>query len=194
MRHMAITLFRIWFLVGLGCAVPAVLAEPVVHQRTGISFPDEIAGFERIGVKDFEALRPGFGFSYVYRTADGVTASVYVYTAGLPRVPDDLAHPVFAFVREQTVREVLQVAQSRGESARATWEETIKVSSQRGEVPVLSDGFIISAPAGPRNSFVWLWPARGHFIKIRMTSEAAGERDARQIRLFCESMVRRTVE
>ena len=165
-------------------------AAPVVHQPTGISFPDEIAGFARDRVEDYESKAPGLGFGYHYRTTTGAFASVYVYTVGISNVPASIDHPVMGKLREQTVREILQFAQSRSEAAQHTLQETIKVKTDSGEVPVLFDGFIVNSPGGARNTFVWLWTSRGHFLKVRVTRVPAGDLDPGQLREFYESIVR----
>lgn len=189
-RRLVTTAFRLGallFVVGL--ALPAY-AEPIVHQATGIVFPDEIAGFSRSGVKDYESERAGLGFSYAYKTTTGVAGTIYVYTAGLSSVPTAIDHPVMGQLRNQTISEIEQFARSRNEAVRPGQKGTLKVSTDSGEVTVLFDSFIVSSPSGARNTFVWLWSSRGHFLKIRVTREPTGVLDAKQLREFYETVVR----
>ena len=108
------------------CAVVAlavianVYAAPVVHEPTGIAFPDEIAGFSRAEIGDYESERRGLGTAYNYRTTTGVLATVYVYTAGLSDVPADISHPLMRRLHEQTLKEIDQAARMHNEIARCT--------------------------------------------------------------------------
>src|SRR5262245_60955534 len=157
----ALVLSWLWLAAG-------TLAQPVTHAASGLVFPEDIEGFERTGFRDYESQHPGLGFAYSYRAAD-VFATVYVYTAGLS-VPTDIQHPALRKLREQTAREIVEFARSRGETARQTIQRTVSVRSSAGELPILVDGFTIDAPrTGARSTYAWLWIARGHFLKVRLT-------------------------
>lgn len=158
LRSFCLAFALLWLAI---VAHPAA-AEAITHQASGIAFPDEIAGFQREGVNDHESKSPGLGFSYHYKLPTRVLASIYICTAGVSSVPTAIDHPVMGQLREQTVREIGQFAQSRGDIARHSLNATIKVKTDSGEVPVLFDGFIISSPGGGRNTFAFLWSARGH--------------------------------
>lgn len=186
LRNSCLAVALLWLAI---IALPAI-AEPVTHRATGIVFPDEIAGFQREGVSDHESRSPGLGFSYHYKLPTRVLASIYIYTAGLASVPTAIDHPVMTQLREQTVREIAHFAQSRGDAARHSLNATIKVKTDGGEVPVLFDGFIISSPGGARNTFAFLWSARGHFMKIRMTREPGGVLEPSQMMGFVETVAR----
>lgn len=172
----------------------ACRAEPALHGPTGIAFPDELAGFTRTGFHDYEAERPGLGVSYAYRTPQGINATVYLYTAGLKAVPTDLNHPAFAQLRAQTVREIAAFAEGRGEAVRQVARDTLKVATPRGDVPVFYDAFVISGQAGGRDTYALLWPARRHFMKIRITRNPGQDIDAQQLREFYDAVVRLGVE
>ncbi len=185
--------FRIVALLFVAVLAHPAYGAPVAHQASGIVFPDEIAGFSRERVEDYESKQAGLGFSYAYKTSAGVIGTVYVYTAGLPAVPANIDHPVMGQLREQTIRDIEQVARSRNEVVRPGSKGTIKVNTEAGEVAVLFDSFIVSSPHGARNTFLWLWSARGHFLKIRVTREPTGVLDPKQLREFYETVVRLAV-
>jgi hypothetical protein len=169
-------------------------AESVLHQPTGITLPDEIAGFERVRVHDHESRKPGLGFSYHYMTKTGAVASIYIYTAGLLNVPSDVNDPLVVQLRERTIRELFLFAQMNREAPCQTLKDTLEVKTNKAEVLVLFDGFIISSPSGERSTLLWLWSSRSHFFKIRLTHLLSEELDPKQLRDFYESMVRLSAE
>jgi hypothetical protein len=69
--------------------------EPVTYF--GLTFPVEIGGARRLGVRDHEAGSAGLGYSAGYRHG-AMTSTVYIYDDGLPSIPDDLKSAV---VRDQ---------------------------------------------------------------------------------------------
>jgi hypothetical protein len=54
----------------------------------GLTFPANIAGAERISVRDYEKDHPGFGYSVGYRQP-GAVATVYIYDLKTRDIPDD---------------------------------------------------------------------------------------------------------
>jgi hypothetical protein len=171
------------------------LAEPITHTASGMAFPENVAGFERTRVEDYESKHPGLGFSYSYRAGTGVFATVYVYTAGSSAVPSDINHPALRKLREQTIREIVEFARSRGETVKQAIQSTVNVRTSRGDVPVLFDGFTVDAPkTGPRSTYAWLWTSRGHFLKVRVTRLGESEPDQRQVISFVEAMVQLAAE
>ena len=172
------------------CIWSAASSEPLLHSATGINFPDRVADFFRIDYRNFEPENPGLGSSYGYKTSGGVTATVYVFMAGLPVVPSDVAHPVFRQLREQTIKDIEMFSRSRGEQIQHTMKETVKIQGERMEIAVLFDGFSINAPSGAKDTFAWLWPARGQVMKIRMTSGGVQKIDPEQQQAFSQAIVR----
>ncbi len=161
-------------------------AESQTHPASGMVFPDNIGAFQRISVKHFEPQNPGLGSAYGYRSGVGTTATVYVYTAGLSNIPPTVDHPVMAKLREQTIGEIKQFAQSKGTSVNHTLTGTIPIKIDNGkDVRVLFDGFDLLYPDGKVDTQVWLWTARGHIMKIRMTKNA----DADQTIAFAKAVV-----
>ena len=104
-----------------------------------VSGADAIAGFARIAVIDYEAQHAGLGAACKYRLRNDLIADVYVYTAGLTPVPRETLHPTMLKLRAQTVGEIEQFAESRGERARQTESATLQVETRAGRTAVLYD-------------------------------------------------------
>jgi len=167
-----------------------VAAEPVINVATGIEFPDSIAGYERVGVNNFETQKPGLGYSYVYRTREGITASVYVFNLQLERVPDNVADPQIEAIRKMAADEVILAAKMRGSSAEKTFSITDRVKTSRGLVNVDFDMFRTHGPTFI--TFTWIWTARNHIFKIRLTPSPMV--DTEHVRDFSDAIVRLSVE
>ena len=171
-----------------------VYGDPARHAASGIEFPDEIVGFVRKTVVDYESKQPGLGFAFKYELHQELVADVYVFNGGRNDIPQDISHPLLAHLRAQTLSEIEQVAKSRGELYRRSGGGTVTVQTEQGPVAVLLDAMIISAPGQTRPTWSWLWTARNHVIKIRMTSQPGSRSfDAKAFREFYESVVRLTV-
>ena len=165
-------------------------AEPYQHKPSGFECAEQVAGFARIAVIDYEAQHPGLGAACKYRLQNDIIADVYVYTAGLSPVPHETLHPAMQQLRAETVTEIEQYAESRGERARKTESETLQVQTPRGKADVLYDAFVITTPQDARQTWLWLWSARGHVMKIRMTRRPDAAPDAAKVREFAEAVVR----
>ena len=165
-------------------------AQPYRHEPSGFECADQVAGFARIAVIDYEAQHPGLGAACKYRLRNDVIADVYIYTAGLAPVPQETLHPAMLQLRAQTVSEIEQFAVSRGERARKTESATLQVETPRGRADVLYDAFVITTPQDARHTWLWLWSARGHVMKIRMTRRPDAEPDPARVREFAETVVR----
>jgi hypothetical protein len=174
------------------CLAPAAAADPYVHPPTRLVFPDEIAGLQRGDVQDYEAKHAGLGVSVRYERPREIRADVYLYTAGLAQVPADVDHPIMVKLRQQTDREIVSFQKGKGVEARRVESRTLAVDTARGAVPVYFDAYEIGYPAGLA-SYVWLWSARNHIVKIRLT-RAGGEPEPRTVREFAGAVVRLTQE
>lgn len=157
-------------LLGVLLATGAALAQPVVHQATGIAFPDDVAGFTRYRTHDFERTQAGSGYGYEYRRP-GMLATVYIYTFPFPAVPTDVNDPLLVSHFDQTLEGLKLAAKMQGgvmrEPLRGT---TMPIETDSGSVPVRWSMFILSGPGGAANSRLYIWPAHGHLFKIRMTA------------------------
>jgi hypothetical protein len=165
-------------------------AEPYQHKPSGFECADQFGGFARIAVIDYEAQHPGLGAACKYRLRNDMIADVYIYTAGLSPVPHETMHPAMLQLRAQTVGEIEQFAESRGERARKTESATLQVETRAGGTNVLYDAFVITSPQEARHTWLWLWSARGHVMKIRMTRRPDAEPDPAKVREFAEAVVR----
>jgi hypothetical protein len=165
-------------------------AQPYQHKPSGFECADQVAGFARTAVVDYEAQNPGLGAACKYQWRNEVIADVYIYTAGLSPVPRETLHPTMLRLRGQTVNEIERYAESRGERARKTESATLQVETRAGKTDVLYDAFVITTPQDARHTWLWLWSARGHIMKIRMTRRPDAEPDAAKVREFAEAVVR----
>ncbi|MBS1170544.1 MAG: hypothetical protein H6R01_1462 [Burkholderiaceae bacterium] len=163
-----------------GRAAP-VPAAPVrvasVHAASGIAFPEVVGAFKYIGARHFEAQHPGLGSAYGYRSGFGTTATVYVYTAGLKDIPTSVDHPSMSRLREQTKNEIRQHGQSRGALVHQSHDGALPIKLNNGsEVRVLFDRFeFIHGNGDNEDNMLWLWTARGHVVKIRMSDNRSTE-------------------
>jgi hypothetical protein len=167
-------------LMALALATPCVHAQPLTHEPTGIVLPEEIAGFRRIGHDDYETTQPGLGTGYNYNNGKGVVASVFIYTAGQGNIASGVDSAPLAHMREQSMREITDVVQGRGESAQHLAHHRLHVKTGRGDIPILFDAFAVSSPTGVRE----------HFVKIRMTRLPKGELPPAQRDAFYEFVAR----
>ncbi|MBS1188036.1 MAG: hypothetical protein H6R04_2054 [Burkholderiaceae bacterium] len=161
---------------GPAASVPAA---PVVsvHAASGIAFPATVGAFKLIGARHFEAQHPGLGSAYGYRSALGTTATVYVYTGGLKEIPTSVEHPAMVRLHEQTKNEIRQHGQSRGALVHQSHDGTVPIKLNNGsEVRVLFDRFeLIHGNGNNEDSMLWLWTARAHVVKIRMSDNRSTE-------------------
>ncbi len=175
-------------------ATAPALAQPLTHQPTGIILPEEIAGFSRTNYQDYESRQPGLGAGYNYHNGTGAVATVYIYTAGQTGIPSGADSAALSRMREQTAREIVEFAKGRNELAEPLSQRRLLVKAEPADMPVLFDAFVITGPAGARDTMAWLWGARGHFVKIRMTRLPKGELPQSQMEAFYEFVVRSTAD
>lgn len=180
----------LWTVLVALLAIHGAHAEPFHHKASGFECPDDVAGFTRVGIYDYESQHPGLGVACKYYFQPHLVADVYIYTAGMASVPAQSTHPVMLQLRAQTVKEIEQYAESRGEQPRKTEGATLEIQTKRGPVAVLHDGFVISAGNATRETWVWLWTARNHIMKIRMTRPPSAEPAPAKMREFYEAIVR----
>ncbi len=184
---------RIAILTLLLSAAP-LHAQPLTHPPTGITLPEEIAGFTRTNYQDYESKQPGLGAGYNFNNGKGAVATVYIYTAGQSSIASGVDSPLLSRMREQTLREVVEFAKSRNEITEHQSQRRLLVKTEAAEMPVLFDALVITGPAGARDTMAWLWGARGHFVKIRMTRLPKGELSQPQMEAFYEFVVRSTAD
>jgi len=172
----------------------AASAASVLHQASGITFPDVIAGFERTDIKDYESTAPGAGFQYSYHAKAGGVASVYVYTEQIKKMPTDVRHQMFGKIREQTASEIGRFAEMSGASVTKIDDSILHVGTKNGTTAVMAVSFIIQKKDEiTTNTQLWIWVARNHLLKIRLTRKAESDFTAKQAYDFLEEMVRLSV-
>lgn len=181
-------------LVVLSLASAGSYAQPLTHQPTGIVLPEEIAGFRRTSHRDYEASQAGLGTGYNYNNGTGAVATVYIYTAGQTDIASGIGSPLMARLREQTLREIVEFAKSRAEITEHLAHHRLQVKAEGGDIPILFDVLTITGPSGTRDTLLWLWGARGHFLKIRMTRLPKGELPQAQIEAFYEFVARNAAD
>jgi hypothetical protein len=176
----------------------SAVADPIVDAPTGLAFPDEIAGLARGEVRDYEKQSRGAGRSYGYdKKSEGIFATVYLYTYGIFDVPRSLSDPRMSQIRDLTYQEIRKGAEAKGETVDGPrLSRTLNVTTDHGDEQLFFDSFLIRSPKeGTRNTFVWLWPARGHFAKVRYTLiPRADGPDQAYMRNFFQAVVRLTTE
>ena len=176
------------------CCATCAGAETFKHAATGIECPDELATFKRTAVRNFEEKEPGLGVACSYLLQNVLVANVYIYTGGRSDLPKDVGDPVMAAIRDQTLKEIEAGAAMRGDSARRSLAGILPVQTDKGPVEIMFNSFIITASGNARNSFVWIWPARKHLVKIRMDTLPNSAIDTKAFREFYEAVVRLAAE
>ena len=153
----------------------AVRAEDFVHAPTGVKLPEEILGFVRGEVTDFEKDNPGQGMSIGYRRPGEHSATLTIYTGSLYPFPISLDDPAIAEIRKSTVDVILARAKNReprdiAANSRHTQSSQFIVA-EAGNTPVLIDMFIVYIGGLATNDMLFLWLAKDHLWKLRVTKE-----------------------
>lgn len=175
--------------------LPCFAADTYRHAPSGFECLPEIAGFNLTEVHDYEVEYPGQGVSctYVAQSAP-YGAQIYIFNEKLTNVPADITHPIVVQLRERTLKDIERSAQAHNETARNAEHAVLTVEMPRGRVSAYYDAIIITAASGTRTTWAWLWTARNHFIKIRMTRAAPGSLSPRRAREFFEAVARLAAE
>lgn len=189
MKRVAAILFLV-VSIALWLAPSGSQAQPLTHELSGIVLPEDIAGFRRTSHADYESKQPGLGAGYNYNNGKGAVATIYIYTAGQSKIPSEIDSPLVARLREQTMREITEFAKSRGETTVHRGNQLLHLTHRGADIAALFDRFVIAGPSGERDTMLWLWAARGHFLKIRVTRLPNGELPAAQIDAFFEFVAR----
>src|SRR5262245_6837284 len=70
------------------------------------TFPEEVAGAQRISFRDYESNQPGLGYSAGYKQGN-LTGTVYIYDDRKQSIPDDPQSPLVKAQLEQSRRDVV---------------------------------------------------------------------------------------
>ena len=108
---------RACLLAALALVTGGAGAQPYQHKPSGFECAEQVAGFARIAVIDYEAQHPGLGAACKYRLQNDIIADVYVYTAGLSPVPHETLHPAMQQLRAGAARDEGERGQQAGAQA-----------------------------------------------------------------------------
>ena len=132
------------------------------------TFPEEIAGAQRINIHDYEATEPGLGYSASYRRGEMI-ATVYIYDDGKPFIADDPQSLLVVVQLEQSRTEILRLWQEVG--AKADVEERFTMEDARGRTRLICTGFALIGNDGPvSDTFACLGVAKNKFLKFRVST------------------------
>ena len=139
--------------------------EPVTYL--GLTFPPEIGGAPRIGVRAYEPDNPGLGYSAGYRHGEA-TSTVYIYDNRVPSIPDNLKSAVVRGQFEQAIADVGRVPQL-SLSIKEKNAFTIHDSSKRERL--ICSAYVMTRQPGSSvfDTFVCLGVFKGKFLKVRTT-------------------------
>jgi hypothetical protein len=151
----------------------AASAQDLLVKRTGIALPAEILGFARGTETDLEAQAAGYGTAISFGMPGKFTATLFAYTANLDPLPQSIRDSSAALERERAVQDVLVLAKSMepkniSANARRTLSNLINTKSNPG-TSVSYDSFIVYTDGRATNSFLFMWVAKSHLWKLRIT-------------------------
>lgn len=148
----------------------AVLAEAYRHEATGIVFPEYIATLVREAQRtDFESENPGLGISFGYSDL-GIKVTVYVYTMGLPTIPDDLGSSIVKAQFQQTVDDVIGAGKAGYYSnVKKIFEGETAWGNAGTKTRSLQASFTYNQNGQDCLSHVYLLGFKNHFVKVRLT-------------------------
>jgi hypothetical protein len=135
------------------------------------TFPEEIAGAQRISFRDYESNQPGLGYSAGYKQGN-LIGTVYIYDDGKQSIPDDPQSPLVKAQLEQSRRDVLGLRRGVGVKVK----EEFTIEDARGRTRLICAAFAITGDHGrPRDSFSCLGVAKNKFLKFRISGVSQAE-------------------
>ena len=161
---------------------PTPTPEKLKLERVGkfdgnVKFPD-VEGWTR-GEK-VQYPTPELGYSVSYGSPSG-RVTVYVYNAGLKKIPNDLTGPVAD--QMTTARKDIKAMVEQGgyDSSTEGKVETVNIGGSTGKVKSLHTEFTLKAKGNEFDSETYVFPYNDYFIKIRITrSKAVGKTEGLQ--------------
>jgi hypothetical protein len=137
------------------------------------TFPEEIAGAQRISFRDYRSIRPGLGYSAGYQQGN-LIGTVYIYDDGKQSIPDDPQSPLVKAQLEQSRRDVLGLRQ--GVRVKVDVKEDFTIEDAHGRTRLICTAFAITGEDGrPRGSFSCLGVAKNKFLKFRISGVSQAE-------------------
>jgi hypothetical protein len=135
------------------------------------TFPEEIAGAQRISFRDYESNQPGLGYSAGYKQGN-LIGTVYIYDDRKQSIPDDPQSPLVKAQLEQSRRDVLGLRRGVGVKVK----EDFTIEDARGRTRLICAAFAITGDGGrPRDSFSCLGVAKNKFVKFRISGVSQPE-------------------
>src|SRR5262245_8793100 len=135
------------------------------------TFPEEVAGTQRISFRDYESNQPGLGYSAGYRQGN-LTGTVYIYDDRKQSIPDDPQSPLVKAQLEQSRRDVVGLRRGIGVKVK----EDFTIEDARGRTRLICAAFAITGDDGrPRDSFSCLGVAKNKFLKFRISGVSQAE-------------------
>jgi hypothetical protein len=135
------------------------------------TFPEEVAGAQRISFRDYESNQPGLGYSAGYRQGN-LTGTVYIYDDRKQSIPDDPQSPLVKAQLEQSRRDVVGLRRGIGVKVK----EDFTIEDARGRTRLICAAFAITGDDGrPRDSFSCLGVAKNKFLKFRISGVSQAE-------------------
>lgn len=166
------------------CVLFATLshAQELLIQRTGVSLPSNVLGFARGEETDFEATIPFGGTAVKFELPGKATATLYAYKLNVSPLPQSIKDASASSERDQVVQGVLNVARGQDQNApsansRKLMSAFIKTKNNP-ETPVSLDSFVVYPGGRATNNVLFMWVARSHIWKLRLTHVPGEQSDA----------------
>jgi hypothetical protein len=163
----------------LGLQGPARAQVPASEAATfhGLTFPANVAGAERISVRDYEKDDPGLGYSAGYRQSGAVT-TVYIYDLKKSGIPDDPSAPMIKAEFESAKADMLRALRQAGyRNVEPKDLFSFFDAGNRMRLACASAGMMRSEEPRALVSSVCVGGWRGKFIKFRSTGEQQSQPD-----------------
>jgi hypothetical protein len=150
----------------VACAAQTSAGGPMTFLD--FTFPEEIAGAQRISVRDYESTQAGLGYSAGYRQGT-LTGTVYIYSAGNQSIPDNLQSPLVNAELEQTQTDVFRLWQQAG--AKIDLKENFTIEDAHGRTRLICAAFTITGNDGRlADTFSCVGVAKNKFLKFRIST------------------------
>jgi hypothetical protein len=130
------------------------------------TFPEEIAGAQRISIHDYESSDPGMGYSAGYRQGT-LTGTVYIYGARNQPLPDNPHSPLVKAELEKSRADIVRLWLQAG--ARVDEKESFTIEDARGRTRLICAAFSIT---GNRvaDTFSCVGVTKNKFLKFRIST------------------------
>jgi hypothetical protein len=149
-----------------------------------LTFPDRLGAHTLAGGEKFPRAELGHGIQY---RGPGLSGSVYVYRGGHTTVPDGIGSGIVRAEFAKARGDVATVAKMRGDpEPQLLSERTMRAASTE----FLTATYRLRRGDALYTSLVGITGARGHFIKLRASVNAAGEAAANDINAFVAAIAR----